>query len=264
MSFWGPRRTVAMAMSIGIVSMLAVPTVSALPVAVVAHEACSLILESTVSAWTPMAIVNSPYGGGAVGVVTLASDGGSESFAVNATDGESVGLFSLDRWSVYGYSPSWIWGPGMNVPCTGGPIAVDTTRADGVIVGLDVASERLLPTGSMSDAALPDQLTFQAETGSSAGTAVASVIFDAAFRGGVASTLATCPGPASSPSALQSVTLQTVEVSVPTTLAGHPELVPSAAPVSATISYYLEGSFTGRLQLQQSAAGGDAFAWTPC
>ncbi len=86
----------------------------------VAHYECGPgAVVATRNLWTPVVLVNSPYGGFANGTRTMAIPGGTSSMSTAATNGTAMGLFEMKEWSV---SPSvrvLVAGPGTNAVCTG-------------------------------------------------------------------------------------------------------------------------------------------------
>lgn len=126
--------------------------------------------------WTPLYIVDSPPKGSA----------NATAFAPNeplrwttATDGESVGVFTLDRWVLYSQHTVWVSGPGQAQSCPNLE-AVDASRAGAGPASYGVNATVLLPSGSTSDANVPNSVNLTSDNG----TLYPSVEFFASYPAG--------------------------------------------------------------------------------
>lgn len=170
-----PRSVKAAALGVGIALgtvlcfLLGVSSVSA------HHVVCTvgkLIDEELL--WTPLWIVDSPANGTAAVVATL---GGFPTIPGHAANGTALGLFSLDQWQLFSQGSSSVAGPGSNSRC--GPyIAIDATREIPGAWSLNDRVVQLLPNGSGSDAAIPQQVNLSVANG----TVYGSVQFFAGFQ----------------------------------------------------------------------------------
>ncbi len=123
--------------------------------------------------WTPVILLNSPYGGSATGSssqtvyggFSVSSGGLSYSSStstltadkVSASNGQSVGDFQLDQWTVYNaVDKTVLVTSGYGDPCTQ-PYVAKITQTTG-----DYSSGTLLPAGSQNDNNVATSYTAQA------------------------------------------------------------------------------------------------------
>ncbi len=100
--------------------------------------------------WTPVVLVNSPYGGSANGTGKYPIPGGWWSETVGAVNGSATAALALETWNV---SPSLrvlVAGPGPNAVCTG---YLATGTMDGMY-----ENTALQPNGTTSDAGQPTSI----------------------------------------------------------------------------------------------------------
>ncbi len=126
------------------------------------HYECRILstIAYTESLWTPIVMINSPYGGTAygwfnqsvsssysiqVGPVEYAQSSTSDiGHKVSASDGGSAGVFELDTWTWYQTETYAVYGDGQDDSCTS-PYAPEITSSGATLV------EPLNPNGSTSD-----------------------------------------------------------------------------------------------------------------
>jgi len=133
------------------------------------HEACQMTPVATETLWTPVILLTSPYSGSSVGSVSSYS-WGSFTFAfadngltsetskqitnsISATNGEVIGLFEADNWTIYQLQTVWRTGIGNNNPCKASYTAEITGKYSGF------ATFTLFPPGSTSDSGVITSFT---------------------------------------------------------------------------------------------------------
>jgi hypothetical protein len=125
--------------------------------------------------WTPLAVLDSPLNGSANATALMLGPGGQPEPGigtwVNASDGASLGVFILLRWSVYSIATEITAGPGPGSPCRVSYGAVPS-MASPASPRITVA---LLIAGSASDSNMPDSVQAQG---------IGSLVFNADWPGG--------------------------------------------------------------------------------
>ncbi len=220
----------------------------------VEHYACGPgAVVATEQLWTPVVLVNAPYGGFANGTRTVPIPNGWSSDTIEAANGTAMGLFELDTWSV---SPSVrlvVAGPGTNAVCTGYVAAgKPLSRFDEIV---------LLPSeNTSSDAGQMTSLFFADHNG----TMHPSVLFDNGYSENDM-VLSTC-GRGRVDLASQA---SRMVIKVPFILGGPSET--ASATVDATLNYtYSFPANFGTWSIDDLNAGshapggGWAFSFVPC
>ena len=215
--------------------------------------------------WTPVLLVDSPFGGAATATgVASRSVGGwaGGSFEITAQWGEAAALLSLDHWSLHRESTIHL-GPGQNPMCQYAWTAVDQNRSNSTLTGDQLQTWYWLPAGTMSDAGEPEQRTIDS---SLAAGPLPTVVIPVGFTGPTLGTTESCSaGAGALPYGLTSS--QALRFTVPFEVGGH--LVPVSTSVAASVSYTytLAANATGILGIDDSAVSsgyGLAFDWHPC
>ncbi len=86
----------------------------------VAHYDCGAgAVVATRNLWSPVVLVNSPYGGFANGTRTNPIPLGTSRMTTSATNGTAMGLFEMKEWSIAPWVRVLVAGPGTNAVCTG-------------------------------------------------------------------------------------------------------------------------------------------------
>ena len=199
--------------------------------------------------WTPVGILNAPFNGSA-NATALRTSGGKVvtgiAGSVNASNGSTVGLFSLNTWNIYAMSSVWEVGPGSSSACSSAAsvqLSPDLIPTSG---GSFVSPVLLSPSGGTTTSVV-DNFTL---------AGYASVLFDASYNtsAGQQGGHGTCAGqPISYFTSVEEIT-----VSIPY----------GTGSISTTISdlvsyaYYLGPNGGWFWQLTPSA--GWAFDYTPC
>ncbi|MEM3637637.1 MAG: hypothetical protein QXX17_01255 [Conexivisphaerales archaeon] len=151
----------------------------------------------TTQYWTPIILLNSPYGGSATGTSSTSvyaafsiagitsSSQSSLANTISAQNGEAVGLFSLDNWTYYyGYN-RLVPGEGKDQPCPGPYVAKDTYHSNKVI------TYPLLPAGSQSDT---NEITSFIAQDNQSGNYYPSITFSNGYTTNNDGYRNTCPG----------------------------------------------------------------------
>ncbi len=109
------RRTALLVLLVAaavIAAVAVVPLAASLSWALVAHYECGPGVQvASDYLWTPLVLVNSPYGGFA--------NGTGNGFGTGVANGSSAGSFQLDQWNISTSVRVVVAGPGPNAICTG-------------------------------------------------------------------------------------------------------------------------------------------------
>jgi hypothetical protein len=134
---------VLLIVSVILVPLSVVPLVSGLSFGIVNHYACVPMNAVVAQAfWTPVLIVNSPYGGNATGTTYVPASwlpkGTEQSWSTIALNGSSEGLFMLLNWTLHNAQTLIVAGPGFNLKCGGSYLALlqPNPTMDSMSVGL--------------------------------------------------------------------------------------------------------------------------------
>jgi hypothetical protein len=111
--------------------------------------------------WTPLYVVDSPKNGSANATAYAPYEPIRWS---TATNGEVVGMFTLDLWKLYAQTAVWVWGAGSSASCYPHQ-AVDLSRSGDAPANYGVNSTVILPVGSTSDANVPNTVNIANATG---------------------------------------------------------------------------------------------------
>ncbi len=106
--------------------------------------------ETTIYAWVPGLMINTPYGGEAFGNGTvpagpLSASGGETVYALGESNGSAAWAGFRAEINVSSVQNQTAWGPGQNVPCTA-PFAISVSYWGGEVLG-----GPLLGAGNVSD-----------------------------------------------------------------------------------------------------------------
>ncbi len=137
--------------SLVVTGIAVIPLVVGSPWSLVAHYACGpgpAIAKEDL--WTPLVLVNSPYGGSANGTGTYPIPGGWSSDSVGVVNGSATAALVLETWSVSPSLPVLVAGPGPNAVCTG-------FLALGTMDGM-YQNTALQPNGTTTDAGQPTSI----------------------------------------------------------------------------------------------------------
>lgn len=228
---------------------------------VVAHTVCvggTVLAKET--RWTPMVIVNSPYGGNATGSWTqIDPDGaGWDQWTISASNGSTNLEATVNNWTVYAAHTELLAGPGGDAPCQSPYLAVASGGPLGILV------TNLTSSTPFSDRNLPHEFNATFFTPTLRGN-VSSVFFSAGYGDYPNATYSSCPGVARF---YWTESSESVRVSVPFELNGVNEL--ATATLYSLTNYTYTSSVPGTynvedLGIQASGFGsGLAFSYTPC
>lgn len=220
------------------------------------------------SLWTPLLIVNSPYGGDATGLTTVYNSPTSTiNVSVPTLVNGSVGaVFYLDDWALVSLSNSTIGGPGTNLPCTSSYRAVDLSWSQYGDTSLAVHTLYLAGEGTRADEHLPQQISVEAGNG----TLYESVLFNDSFAPGVnpenETFVSTCGIPNS---LILNSTSEWLSFRVPFFLNGVVLTPEAALSLPTEYNYIFPGSTGGwnatdAIHSTHFSGGGLAFSFTSC
>ncbi len=203
--------------------------------------------------WTPMILVNSPFGGVANATYTVP---GVE-WSTSAKNGSADGLFSLDNWTVYATGALAVPGPGLNEPCRQSYTALD-------LRGSSIAGVTLLPVNTTTDAQEPTQIS---QLDVLTRTVYGSVIFANGYVPGTPTVFDSCGSPGlglpTQPFRSTALLLQ-----IPYILGNQVVNVSATLPdaVSFTYGFGIAGiwHFTDPNSGEHPSGGGLAFDYAPC
>ncbi|MCI4324365.1 MAG: hypothetical protein L3K00_00535 [Thermoplasmata archaeon] len=253
-----PQRRAILTVAVVLVGLSAVAAVVTLTYADhyrwLSHETCtSRPIGSTQQFWTPVILLDSPYGGSASATAALISPAPSalDSATITARNGTADALLSLDNWTLSQSSNTTAAGAGIDQPCGGAYGASDLSREGGRHAGLDQKAANLLASNATSDQGVPSRLS-------------ASVIWSDNFSEATQPALTIC-GPGSATLTLAPASELRFEVPFaegPMTI-----VVTAAVPALVTYTYSFDAGAQGVWSLDGSAQSdgfGLAFDWTPC
>ena len=208
--------------------------------------------------WTPLLIVNSPYGGFANGSATPAWASQNDSAPVNLSEsnGSAAGIFVLDQWSMRSLFTRLAGGPGWNHSCSESEEVLVSVHA--ITFSLNGSSRwyltvPLLPSGSTNDSIEPSRFNY---------SGYSSVVFGAEFRNN-AGGIGTCYGPGFG----TTLTEAGVQFEIPTVSANTTVLVPANLQVSVLDHYFFPGvpsTLGGVWLVMLTPSAGEAFEWSAC
>ncbi len=227
-------------------AVVVVPLAASLSWALVAHYECGPGTQvASELLWTPLVLVNSPYGGFANGTGTFPSSGG---FIISLSNGSSAGSFEQMRWNISTSVRVMVAGPGANAVCTG--FLARIGQKEGAFSAFSVG-----PPNATSDS---DQNTTATPLG------VDSVIFHNAYVE-ADRTLSTC----SSGPMFWSAKATEMVVDVPFPVLGGTATVSATLEGTYNYTYTLPGHFgtwnIDDLNAGSNAPGGGwAFQFVPC
>jgi len=228
------------AVGVGVVLLLGVPTAVGLPVQLIEHTTCvdgSVLAEGQF--WTPIYLLDSAQNVTATAVGSVPFETAEHGVA---RGGESVGGFALDQWYLYSLTARTVPGPGAVSGCQGA-VAVDASRTSAGPASTTTLREILLPEGASTDVGLASGFNASPSSG---GTVEPSVLYALAYVPGC-----DCGVRTDIPLGYQMVLGFSAQgnsyfVRVPFTLTnGTPEEVPAWLPGSISSHYYLNGTFDG-------------------
>lgn len=225
---------------------LLVPTVG---FGIAVHEVCGTGAEvESQEFWTPVVLLNSPYGGQAWGNGT----GPGLVPIVNAVNGEARAAVEPLTWHLYRLVNTSAAGPGLSSPCSAGYAATSTSTGD-------ISEVQLLPIGSTTDFGEATSFTYEG---------IPSVLFTptsySSSSGGMQ--IDNCPARVA---VEENTTSAVYPITIPFTVAGtsHPVRVLFPASVRYTYEFPLGGEwdvyFAGT-DPQGQSDGGWTFTWQSC
>jgi hypothetical protein len=137
------------------VLVLTLPTVFGSSYQFLQHRECrtQAVLEKSLF-WTPLYILDSPPNGTANATAYAPRE---PILWSNATNGEAIGMFTLDLWEVYSQKLVWVSGAGQSQACPA-LRAVDLSRTGGAAPNFGINESVLLPVGSTSDVGVPNSV----------------------------------------------------------------------------------------------------------
>jgi len=244
-------------MHVGVILLLIAATLLVTPLlglwGVGYHETCVMGASVGKTALlTPVALLNSPYHGSAHASANRTLHGSSTSFAglegnLNASNGLSAGLFSLNNWSVFDQTTQWVWGPGAPTPCSSVEVAQLDSNPILLPSGRYVLTVTLLGEGNTSDSGVP---------GSISASGYSSVTFGGSLPAGWSQGQGTCSGPG--------VGLSFTMTQIPVAVIVHPgdSAVPAFVPSTISFTYSLPSG--GNWLVGPSQSAGLAFSYTAC
>lgn len=170
-----------MAIVIGISLALVTATLGAGPST--GSQSCTLgTLEAKSQLWTPVIILNSPYGGAASANATIfASPQGTIVAGTNVSNGAVGAVFYLDTWGLYSLTNLTSSSGSAGGPCTLPYAAVDLSWNAYGETSTVVHTLYLAESGTQSDLNLPRQASMMAPNG----TLYESVLFNDTYAPGL-------------------------------------------------------------------------------
>lgn len=246
------RRRVLFALLVAVILGAAVglvPLAVGTPWALMAHYQCGMgatIAKETL--WTPLVLVNSPYGGFGNGTGRYPTASGWSSTNFTEANGMAAAVFEQEEWSIGPLVRVLVAGPGANANCAG---FVAAARELGNYTG----AAALLPAGSKSD---------RGENVSFSAYGYASVVFNANYSENEFS-VGTCGGG----QVVMSAHASHITVQIPFNLGGSDETAWATIDGAFNYSYTFPGNFgtwfvddltTG----SHAPGGGWAFSYLPC
>ena len=260
----------------GVIAAVVVVIVSSLtfvaPWAPLAHFSCQRGSQaSTTTAWVPLSLLNTPYGGRAFVNATLPQGmfGGSANSNSNPpnlvggheSNGTVWGSFWKMSLAIYTAVNTTLWGPGSTSRCTqqfelG---AVSVAPAQGFLGALFLwPGAPLFGPNSSSNINEPEMVNFSAAYGDS------STIFWNGFHSANSQNVSTCGRGAQTASGRSNF----LTTGVPFRLNGRPFTFSITLPITQNFSYWFPPNF-GTWQVDNLSApggpgGGWAFSYSPC
>jgi hypothetical protein len=266
LSFLSRKRwLVSAALGVAIAVILVTPAAPFVPFGLAFHRACTLSNPLvTTQLWTPVSLLNSPYGGNATAeaVINRALSGATTNESITIGNGQAAGLFSLDNWTLRQQQNSIQLGPGPSQSCSPKYVAVDLSRDRWNYSSKNQASDYLSPPNSTTNAFEPTRVSLS--IGQSQ-VSYGSVIFNNSYWASNAVSISLCGTAVNgwrqiSKSTENIVTVpfsvgtQTIDVNV--TLSG-----------SIAYSYSIPPGVSGNYSVENLAShsgGGLAFQWVHC
>ena len=143
---------------IAIAAVLAIllPTAVSLPEQWIRHQTCQVGgVVASGDFWTPIALLAAPINGTA-NVTGYAPY--TQAAYLSASNGEALGRFSLDSWTLRSVSTTWVWGPGGPASCPTYQ-AQDLSRAVGAGDQGSLITEVFQPQNSTTDVGMKSNFT---------------------------------------------------------------------------------------------------------
>lgn len=218
------------------------------------HETCeSSSPTETGPLLTPVALLNSPFKGFAQAVgIRTESQGGQPvpglAGELNASNGSTVGLFSLNDWTIVSFSNQWTLGPGSPSPCTSSESAQILPTLIQFQSGGDLVIVPVMNDHNTTDDGLPDSVSSEGYS---------SVEFDATLPSGSTGGQGTC----SMIGIGLSFGITQIDVRIASPLPGV-AAIPAVVPSVVSYEYELPGG--GNWIIAASPSAGLAFSYYPC
>ncbi len=213
----------------------------------------------TLSAWIPVAAVNSPYGGVAFDNGTVPPGPLSEPpsagniYGTGASNGSANWAGFRATVNATPVENQTVWGPGTNVHCQE-PFALSFRYQGGIALGLYI-----LRPGNRTDREEPSTLNYTPYAGD------VDVYLSNGFGTANTENISTCGGPAKWSSSMASSSLT---IGFPIAVGSHNLIVPYNFPFTQVFRYSFPANF-GTWQVDDLSApggpgGGWAFSYSPC
>lgn len=223
------------------------------------HYECIAGSEAVIGTyWTPLLILNSPYGGFANGSAKPSWTSQNDSAPVNLSEsnGSAAGIFVLDQWSMISLATRLVGGPGWNHSCSESKEALVSVHA--ITFSLNgtpswYLTVPLLHSGSTNDSIAPPRFNY---------SGYSSVVFGAEFQNN-AGGIGTCYGPGFG----TTLTEAGIQFELPTVSANTTVLVPAKLQVSVLDHYFFPGvpaTLGGIWLVMLTPSAGEAFEWSAC
>jgi hypothetical protein len=230
---------------------------------VIEHRVCASTGPlATVLLWTPVILLNSPYGGNSTGsAVTVGpADAPAAIWSINLSAGRAGGLFSLDNWSLEHEQTDWAVGPGGASACSSSYVARDANRT-----GVDYAGNLLHTAYLGMSANFTDANESTNWSGEWLGRSYGSVQFNNSYSPPTDGAYLACGNDAAGWA--DHASSSTLDVAVPFSLDGRPLLIPTSLMTPDSYEYSIPAGPTGTWSVSDLASGpggGLAFQWMGC
>jgi hypothetical protein len=249
-----------------LIVVIVTPMFYSAPYGLLYHRGCVGSPAENVTLSTPVFLVDSPYGGNATArAVTSTGPGGTDWDSVSVSNGQTAGVFTLDKWELYRESEGNVPGPGLTTECTAPYQAADLSRGGGSFSGgVSLHSALLSSENLTNDSAAYSTVTLGFLVNGIYQT-FPSVVFNLSFSTSNLPPIHHC-GPTFS-YWNYSARSDRVEVLVPFVVGYNVVLVPVTLPESIQYAYLIPAGSSGVYSVQDRSnetGNGLSFSWVAC
>ena len=265
--FWGGIGAAALAL---IVAILVFPAWTG--GGLINHTECQETASAAGTYWTPLLLLDSPFGGTVVGKASVDSPRlGNLTYSSSVSNGSSAAMFTLDDWQLITEHNVSAWGPGSNQPCAVSSQLVDMNRSATSFTPLALKTTVLTPPNSTSNRAEPTRVNLSTTLAPPYGPYSGlqwfdSVFFDSRFAEANSPPIESCLSHAPPPP-VGPVSSVVVVVGVRIAGASGGMNLTTAVPDFADYEYFFGGDSSGVWavdNLSASTGSGVAFDWSAC